>query len=680
LTEVKRILNWKKAPEDSRDFKSLRHLAAPVNLPDEFELDRKIPVQDQGGIGSCFDPKTEVLTYTGWKFFKDVTLNDLVATVNPETRELIFEHPVKHIAYEYEGLMYYGKHQSLDFAVTGNHNMLVRKWNEARMTLNDHYEFVQAKDLGWYSGFMTSVVYNGFNLDEENEIKKFFTIEGLPNNKRKENRVPMVIDRSDWMQFIGIYLAEGTLVKTKKGNYIQIAAVKSREREFIKSLLDRMNIHASEYPDRFRITNGRLFNCLENHGLYKTKAPFKSAPEYMFSESSENIDKFIHGYFMGDGSEYKGRRQISTSSDKMASDLQTLMFLNGTNASIYTRGPRKSNIRGREIQGKYSEKSVIEWTSNKLSLERKTQLSSEHYVGMVYCLEMPTYHTLVTKRNEKILIAGNCTAHSSTLCFRYEVAQIKNNFDFEPSRLFQYYNTRKLQGWESEDSGGYIRDSFKAMNKWGLCKESIWPYKDTLQALVKEPSTECYEDGLKNVTVKYASVPQSETLIKQTLVSGAAISFGFNVYQSFYGSWSGTTGIMPTPKPGEELLGGHATAIIGYSNSKKAFLIQNSWSSDWGKGGLFWMPYSFALNPNEADDFWCIEEIKIDNGGDPVPPTPSTFDWKTAVNVLFKTSKELWAVKKPTLIRIGTALNVDGLDEKKSFSYNFNLIKTFLGL
>lgn len=282
---------------------------------------------------------------------------------------------------------------------------------------------------------------------------------------------------------------------------------------------------------------------------------------------------------------------------------------------------------------------------------------------------------------------GSCTAHSSALCFRYEVAQLKNNFDFEPSRLFQYYNTRKLQGWESSDSGGYIRDSFKAMNKWGLCKESIWPYKDTLQALVKEPSNECYDDGLKNVAVKYASIPQSETLIKQTLVSGAAISFGFNVYQSFYGSWSETTGMMPIPKRGEELLGGHAVAIIGFSDSKKAFLIQNSWG-DWGKGalksenraGLFWMPYSFLLNPNEADDFWCIEEVKVDEGNVPVPPTPSTLDWKTAVNVLFKTSKELYAVKKPTLIRIGTALNVDGLDEKKSFSYNFNLIKTFLNL
>ena len=127
-------------------------------------------------------------------------------------------------------------------------------------------------------------------------------------------------------------------------------------------------------------------------------------------------------------------------------------------------------------------------------------------------------------------------------------------------------------------------------------------------------------------------------------------------------------------------MGGHAVAIIGFSDSKKAFLIQNSWSEDWGKNGRFWLPYSFALNPNEADDFWCIEEVKVDNGSVPVPPTPSNLDWKTVGNVLFKTSKELYAVKKSTLLRLGTALNVDGLDAKKTFAYNFNIIKTYLNL
>lgn len=283
------------------------------------------------------------------------------------------------------------------------------------------------------------------------------------------------------------------------------------------------------------------------------------------------------------------------------------------------------------------------------------------------------------------LNAGSCVGNGCCSAFRYEVAQLKGNFDFEPSRLFVYWNARNIDGSTNEDAGTYIRSAFKAMNKDGLCLEKFHPYDDSLTAVVKKPSIEAYENGLKNVTVKYARVDQTETAIKQTLCSGAAVVFGFTVYNSFFGSWSETTGIMPLPKKNEGIQGGHCVFAIGYEDTKKAFLCQNSWGM-WGSAAIpnkvnyFWMPYSFALNPNEADDFWCIEEVKVDEGNVPVPPTPSTLDWKTAVNVLFKTSKELWAVKKPTLIRIGTALNVDGLDAKKSFSYNFNLIKTFLNL
>lgn len=662
------------------------------------------------------------------------------------------------------------------------------------------------------------------------------------------------------------------------------------------------------------------------------------------------------------------------------------------------------------------------------------------------------------------LSIGSCVANSTCAAFRYEAAQLSNNFNFEPSRLFVYFNARKLQGWEREDSGAYIRDGFKSLNKWGVAKEEYWKYD--VNKFADDPKPEAYNDALKQVAIKYASVDQDLTSIKQTLLSGAAVSFGFNVYQSFFGSWSQGSGIMPIPKKSEVLQGGHACftkdtkislldgrevtfeylvenysnkefyvysydleknkivagkahsprktceskeilkitldngeeikcttnhpfllkngeyknaeeleigqslmplyrkkdkrgyemildtekwvythrtmadwsqrknhpkrtvvhhvdfnktnndptnlqlmtwnehtelhasqsilltnyaqseqgrqksrelmsalwadpvwkenrlkqnsingiktceklkeegrcgfqvydknelsrigrenglknvhtmhtpeaitkriqtvqerlkndpeflemrqenakrnlkeyndkiksgeivisdevreirrqnginnftkdpvkrllahrkgvytrwykdqyetfedfmkdrypenhkiinieycgfedvyditvekyhnfalsagvfvhncTIVGFSDEKQCFLIQNSWGTNWGKDGYFWMPYKFALNPNECDDFWCIEEIKMENSV--TPPSPDKLDWLTVAKVLFKTAKELYAVKKTTLMQLGTALEVKGLDSKKSFSYNFEIIKTFLNL
>lgn len=282
--------------------------------------------------------------------------------------------------------------------------------------------------------------------------------------------------------------------------------------------------------------------------------------------------------------------------------------------------------------------------------------------------------------------AGSCVGNGCSSAFRYEVAQIKDNFSFEPSRLFVYWNARFIDGSTDEDAGTYIRSGFKAMNKWGLCNEKFHPYDDSLSSVTKKPNNEAYTDGINNLIVKYAVVDHSELAIKQTLLSGAVVVFGFNVYSSFFGSWSETTGMMPLPKKSDMIQGGHCVIFVGYDDSKKSFLCQNSWGEEWGtgavegEGGLFWMPYSFALNPNEADDFWCIEEVKFDNGSVPTPPNPSNVDWITAATTLFKTSKELYAVKKPTLLRLGEALGVQGLDSKKTFNYNFNLVKQFLGL
>ena len=89
--------------------------------------------------------------------------------------------------------------------------------------------------------------------------------------------------------------------------------------------------------------------------------------------------------------------------------MQLLIFLSGKYSTITERPPKKSIIRGKEIIGKYPEYRISECEKINLSIDKKEHIRTTEYNGNVYCAEVPTYHTLVTRRNRKILISGNCT-------------------------------------------------------------------------------------------------------------------------------------------------------------------------------------------------------------------------------------------------------------------------------
>src|SRR5688572_16920677 len=62
--------------------------------------------------------------------------------------------------------------------------------------------------------------------------------------------------------------------------------------------------------------------------------------------------------------------------------------------------------------------------------------------------------------------------------------------DLMPSRLYIYYNTRRLMGTVNEDSGVYNRTMMKALAENGWCREQLWPYIP--REFTKKPSDECY--------------------------------------------------------------------------------------------------------------------------------------------------------------------------------------------
>jgi len=200
---------------------------------------------------------------------------------------------------------------------------------------------------------------------------------------------------------------------------------------------------------------------------------------------------------------------------------------------------------------------------------------------------------------------GSCTgcAISSAM----ELILKRQNRLVDLSRLFIYYQERLLEGSVNRDAGAYLRTGIKACYTWGAPDEKIWRYDPRL--LKQRPSPAAYADALKRKVTEYRRCPDFNS-VKNALIAGNPVVVGFVVYRSFLSPAVTRTGIMTYPNvKKDQPLGGHAVCLVGYDDSKQAFIAKNSWGIGWGIGGYFYMPYRVIQDTRMSADFWAITGV-----------------------------------------------------------------------
>ena len=78
------------------------------------------------------------------------------------------------------------------------------------------------------------------------------------------------------------------------------------------------------------------------------------------------------------------------------------------------------------------------------------------------------------------------------------------------------------------------------------------------------------------------------------------------VGMKWYKDWEdrvGDDGFMPDDLT-EGVDGGHCIAIVGYSKTKDAFRLRNSWGTDWGDAGYAWLPMDMV---EHIDDVYTLK-------------------------------------------------------------------------
>lgn len=203
---------------------------------------------------------------------------------------------------------------------------------------------------------------------------------------------------------------------------------------------------------------------------------------------------------------------------------------------------------------------------------------------------------------------GSCTANAAIGALEYAYKK-RDGQAPELSRMFVYFNTRRLKGTIPFDTGAQINEAMAAVLAFGACEASYWPYDP--RAFLMQPPQMAYANAKLHEAIQYARVPGPEGA-KHALAGGYPVVFGAWFPSRLYDE-AAKTGVMPASTPDERggrPSGGHCMLIVGYDDARKAFIVRNSWGAQWGNGGYCDIPYSEMAVFGAPESFWIMTELE----------------------------------------------------------------------
>lgn len=203
---------------------------------------------------------------------------------------------------------------------------------------------------------------------------------------------------------------------------------------------------------------------------------------------------------------------------------------------------------------------------------------------------------------EDQLHLGSCVGQAVVGAYELMTRKLYIDQFTDLSRLFVYYNARALDNSIEEDVGSYTRDGIKALHKWGVCEEIIWPY--LINKFADAPSIAAYEDALKRVVKNYYRLIRTDDIL-QALNSEYPVVTSMNVYNTFYDLSLPREILLKMPTTSDDIIGGHAVVLVGYNLDNKTFMARNSFGESWGEDGYFYVPFEYV--EKDFMDSWIFD-------------------------------------------------------------------------
>jgi IMP dehydrogenase/GMP reductase len=374
---------------------------------------------NDGGIRNCYDEETEVLTKNGWKFFKDISYDDLVCTLNKNNNCIEYQYPTNIIESEHNGKMYNIKTDFIDLSVTPNHKMFICKRDyKTGLRDNNYHLEIASNCYGKHIYYKKDGIWKGKKLEHK-------TIEDVKRTYINSERIDIIkgfeAEGKDWIQFFAFWLAQGWASKGKTSDKLHnryrigIAHGELYIIDYLCGILRKwgLNPHVSHSKNNkchiLEVNNEPLFRELEKFG----KSYSKYIPEYIKEISSEEMQEFILWFWKGDGnhSSKSKNKKLFTCSKILADDFSELALKSGKSANIQFMENNKRGLYTVSIIDSHNLPEVYlkntEWRRNKEKEKRIRNYECwSDYVGKIYCVTVDN-HIIYVRRGGKTCWSGN---------------------------------------------------------------------------------------------------------------------------------------------------------------------------------------------------------------------------------------------------------------------------------
>jgi anaerobic ribonucleoside-triphosphate reductase len=357
-----------------------------------------------GDSTGCYDNQTEILTGNGWKYFKDLSLEDNIYTLS-ETNIVELYKPDNLFEYDWDNDLIEFKNDRFDLLVTPNHRMVCDDKNSFKRG------FIRADEYSYSKhGIPKTGIWEG-------EYKEYFILPQIENQWIGGNHNANVsyvkeekqINMNNWLQFMGLWLSEGSFDNeniAKSHGYRVIISQKKHTKE-VEDVLKNLPFNYAKDQDRYIICNKQLWSYVKQLGLQnKRYIPLE------YKILAKNQLQILFDYLMlGDGSISKksspnGKHQKTyyTSSKQLADDVQEMIIKLGYIANIKKRNPGIIKIHKKHYQTK--ESYSVNMDQSKHFYIRPNSINKKYYKGKVYCCEVKN-NTIMVRRNGFVTWCGN---------------------------------------------------------------------------------------------------------------------------------------------------------------------------------------------------------------------------------------------------------------------------------